>query len=346
MCQFGVHYRYMNIVSKYVGSFFGLSLICAQLFVPLLVSAEATSTATTTDSTTSTTTTVIVATTTVAIVTATTTPSTPPGPDYRDRSVVEAKVRSYFSDIPIMIPIALCESRFRQYTDSGNVLDGGSGGMIGIYQISKSVHEAFAKLLGYDINTAEGNMGYARYLYQKEGTNPWMSSFQCWNMATNNPEGTTTPASTSVVATAAPTTTGALTSNLSFGMVAPQVLTLQQILNKLGYIITADGPGSPGNETTKFGNLTRVAIRKFQCANNIICTGDEGTTGYGYVGARTRAALLSATPVVSNGGTNTTIQTQTPTDDRAAKILLLQSQIDQHTKAIADLQSQINALKN
>ena len=38
---------------------------------------------------------------------------------------VEATVREYFADIPVMIEIARCESKFRQFADSGNVLRGG-----------------------------------------------------------------------------------------------------------------------------------------------------------------------------------------------------------------------------
>lgn len=264
--------------------------------------------------------------------TATTSPSqattaTPTLPNYQDRAVVEAEVRKTFADAPVMIEIARCESKFRQFTDAGNPLNGGAGGMIGIFQINQSVHKAFALGQGYDITTVEGNMGYARYLYTKEGTNPWISSFPCWSGATNNPEGasTTSPPSSP------------LTNNLSFGMIHPQVLTLQQTLNRLQFTIAPDGPGSPGNETTKFGSLTRETVRKFQCAQNIVCSGDEASTGYGYVGARTRAALLAAAP----GNAPTT----TPTTSTVATAEL-QTKIAELQKMIADLQAQIALLSS
>jgi hypothetical protein len=89
---------------------------------------------------------------------------------------IETKLRTYFADVPVMIDIARCESNFRQFTDSGNVFYGGAGGgMIGIFQFHESVHSATARSLGFDLTTVEGNVGYARHLYQQSGTSPWRS---------------------------------------------------------------------------------------------------------------------------------------------------------------------------
>jgi len=86
------------------------------------------------------------------------------------------KVKAYFEDTPAMIDIAKCESGLRQYTDSGGVLRGGSGGkMIGVFQLHEDYHRAAAQALGLDIDTIEGNMAYAKYLFQKEGVTPWSS---------------------------------------------------------------------------------------------------------------------------------------------------------------------------
>ena len=82
-----------------------------------------------------------------------------------------------------MIEIAKCESRFREFNSSGAPLNGGSGNMIGVYQINARVHKALAASLGMDINTTIGNLEYANYLYQKEGTVPWVSSETCWKPA-------------------------------------------------------------------------------------------------------------------------------------------------------------------
>jgi peptidoglycan hydrolase-like protein with peptidoglycan-binding domain len=66
---------------------------------------------------------------------------------------------------------------------------------------------------------------------------------------------------------------------------------LQKILNNNGFVISSTGPGSPGNETTYFGSLTLEAVKKFQCAKGIVCSGDSSTTGYGRVGPMTRSQL-------------------------------------------------------
>ena len=95
----------------------------------------------------------------------------------------EAKVRAYFKDTPVMIEIARCESAFRQYTDSGNVLRGGaSGGMVGIFQFFESIHAVPAKNLGFDITTLDGNLGYAKHVYTSEGTVPWNPAKGCWDV--------------------------------------------------------------------------------------------------------------------------------------------------------------------
>ena len=54
-----------------------------------------------------------------------------------------------------------------------------------------------------------------------------------------------------------------------------EVKTLQQMLNNNGFSIVSTGPGSKGNETTMFGAFTREALRKFQCAKQIVCDGTE-----------------------------------------------------------------------
>lgn len=95
----------------------------------------------------------------------------------------EAKVREYFADIPVMIEIARCESKFRQFTDSGNVLRGGmGGGMIGVFQFYEAIHTGAAASLGYDLATLDGNLAYARHVYEAQGTTPWNSAKFCWDV--------------------------------------------------------------------------------------------------------------------------------------------------------------------
>jgi len=96
-------------------------------------------------------------------------------------SQVELAVKNYFSDIPIMIEIARCESRYRHYDKTGEVLHGVvNGGDRGVMQINEGYHLKTATKLGLDILTLEGNLAYARFLYETQGTRPWSSSSPCW----------------------------------------------------------------------------------------------------------------------------------------------------------------------
>jgi len=96
---------------------------------------------------------------------------------------VEQSVREYFADIPVMIEIARCESKFRQFADSGNVLRGGVGGqMVGVFQFFDRYHTSPAYELGFDIETVDGNLAYARYVYDRQGTAPWDSVRDCWDI--------------------------------------------------------------------------------------------------------------------------------------------------------------------
>ena len=94
----------------------------------------------------------------------------------------EAAVRSYFSDIPVMIQIARCESAFRQTTNDGTVLRGRvDPADTGVMQINTRYHGEKARELGLDLTNVYDNMEYARDLYLRQGTKPWASSAACWS---------------------------------------------------------------------------------------------------------------------------------------------------------------------
>jgi hypothetical protein len=93
----------------------------------------------------------------------------------------EAIVREYFSDIPVMIQVARCESTFRHTLEDGTVLKGKVDGRdTGVMQINTFYHGAQAAELGLDLEVLEDNMAYARTLYERQGTQPWSASSPCW----------------------------------------------------------------------------------------------------------------------------------------------------------------------
>lgn len=85
-----------------------------------------------------------------------------------------------------------------------------------------------------------------------------------------------------------PTTASAKvpTKNLEMGSVGEDVRLLQKYLNANGYAVAKTGPGSPGNETAKFGAATKAALIKYQAANKI-------APAKGYFGPVTRAKMLT-----------------------------------------------------
>ncbi len=94
---------------------------------------------------------------------------------------LEEYIRDYFKDTPIMAEIAKCESRFRHLGRNGKVLRGElTADDLGVMQINEFFHEDTAKVLGFDLHTLDGNLAYAKWLYNKEGTAPWYSSSKCW----------------------------------------------------------------------------------------------------------------------------------------------------------------------
>ncbi len=232
---------------------------------------------------------VVILTQTAHAQTATTTPDIPATTTTTNISLdpfnsddVEAKVRQDFADVPVMIRIAKCESGFRQFDPYGNPLFGGTGGMVGVFQEAAAIHGDSAAALGFNINTLDGNLGYARYLYETQGTAPWLGSVACWDPMP-------------------------IRSTLRVGSTGTQVRVLQRLLNSNGYIVAQDGDGSPGHETGRFGQKTREAVQRFQCDHHIACGGSEKTTGYGMVGDKTRLALVRLDAESARAASSTTL---------------------------------------
>jgi hypothetical protein len=81
--------------------------------------------------------------------------------------------------------ILSCESggggKPKQFNSDGTVLRGRvNRSDVGAAQINEYYHLQASKRLGYDIYTLEGNIAYAKYLYDTQGTQPWSASKPCW----------------------------------------------------------------------------------------------------------------------------------------------------------------------
>jgi|GEM_PF-1175709 len=74
-----------------------------------------------------------------------------------------------------------------------------------------------------------------------------------------------------------------LSRTLSRGIQGEDVRSLQRYLMSTGHL-------SSGNDTGFFGPITELAVKRFQCALGVICSG-SAADGYGVVGPKTRAAL-------------------------------------------------------
>ena len=99
----------------------------------------------------------------------------------KPQNFVDKEVKAYFSDIPELAAVAYCESRYRHVGPDGNIFRGVVNNKdVGVMQINEYYHLEDSKELGFDIYTLEGNMAYARHIYETSGLQPWVSSKPCW----------------------------------------------------------------------------------------------------------------------------------------------------------------------
>jgi hypothetical protein len=97
-------------------------------------------------------------------------------------ATVENVVKDYFKDIPILVKVAECESHFRQVDENGDVLRGEVNAFdVGVMQINEKYHLERSEKMDINIYSLDGNLKYARALYNDSGTAPWSSSKACWS---------------------------------------------------------------------------------------------------------------------------------------------------------------------
>lgn len=96
---------------------------------------------------------------------------------------VEEYVREHFENYPVMAEVAKCESRFRHFKKNGDIIRGEvNRADVGVMQINEYYHSKTADKLGISLYTLQGNVDYATYLFEKEGTSPWLASSKCWGV--------------------------------------------------------------------------------------------------------------------------------------------------------------------
>lgn len=99
-----------------------------------------------------------------------------------ERIELEKYLKEHFAETPILIEIAKCESELTHFGKDGKVIRGRvDNADVGVMQINERYHQEDAEKLGLDIHTVEGNVAYAKYLYEKYGSKPWKASSPCWS---------------------------------------------------------------------------------------------------------------------------------------------------------------------
>jgi hypothetical protein len=97
-------------------------------------------------------------------------------------TTVKDVVKDYFKDIPVLAKVAECESQFRQVDENGGVLRGVKNPFdVGVMQINEKYHLDRSEEMNMNIYSLDGNLEYARTLYNESGTAPWSSSKACWS---------------------------------------------------------------------------------------------------------------------------------------------------------------------
>lgn len=104
-----------------------------------------------------------------------------------EHEIIKLEVKKQVELLPELVPICACESTGnkngvpRQFYDDGTLVVGKiDPDDRGACQINRRYHGAQATKMGLDIDTEEGNILYANWLYEQQGNTPWKWSASCW----------------------------------------------------------------------------------------------------------------------------------------------------------------------
>ena len=90
--------------------------------------------------------------------------------------------------------------------------------------------------------------------------------------------------------------TSTFDQNIGAGQETEDVRALQQFLNTEGFLVSASGAGSPGQETAYFGTKTAQALTAYQEANNLPPTGFLGPLTRAHIEGSTTTTTTTAPP--------------------------------------------------
>lgn len=105
------------------------------------------------------------------------------GPDLAtstQQAMITDRINEVFND-PIAVQVAKCESNLLQFTNGTTTRGKIDPDDTGTFQINKRYHQAKAIELGLNLEATEDNIAYAKWLYDREGWEPWKWSKHCWN---------------------------------------------------------------------------------------------------------------------------------------------------------------------
>jgi hypothetical protein len=105
----------------------------------------------------------------------------PTGTPPFSNDTVEGEIIAEFGLNSTMYRIAQCESRFRQFDASGEVLRGLVNPLDrGVYQINEKYWLEESLKLNIDIYDTTGNIDMARHILKVQGVGAWAASQDCW----------------------------------------------------------------------------------------------------------------------------------------------------------------------
>ena len=94
----------------------------------------------------------------------------------QDQIAIKMAVEASFASVPLMTPIAGCESSYRQYGANGKPLISGTDD-VGVMQVNIPTWSKKGKELGLDfVHSSEDNIKMAKYILDTQGISAWSCS--------------------------------------------------------------------------------------------------------------------------------------------------------------------------